>query len=285
MSTVLALLGRYEYVAMFAVLLLCGVGLPLPEEVTLLAAGLAVGWEQADFWLASAVCVAGILAGDAVIFFMGRRFGSQILAARITKFVLPERRQKRVAKYFVSHGNKTVFFARFFAGLRIGVYFYAGQHGIRWSRFLLFDLMGALISGPTSIWVGKFAASRIADPNEARQFATHLLHKGQHWLYIGVALLVVLMLAESLYNRRRDRLLNGNGRRTGEQAATPPPGEETQGPVEPTHDKAQILPLDAVSTPGLAGLPAAAASGRPNAPLPAVGEPTNHTRSAGDAAF
>lgn len=218
MNTVLNLLGRYQYVAMFGVLLLCGLGLPLPEEVTLISAGLAVGWEQADFVLASLVCVAGILAGDAVVFGLGRTVGPRLLGSRLMRFVLPERRQKRVAEFFGKHGNKTVFFARFFAGLRIGVYFYAGQHGMKWWKFLLFDLAGALISGPTSIWVGKFAASRIADPSEARWFATHLLHRGQHWIYTGIGLLLVLMLVHMLYNRRRDRIL-ASARLTGRQPA------------------------------------------------------------------
>jgi membrane protein DedA with SNARE-associated domain len=220
MNTVIDLLGRYKYIAMFAVLLACGLGLPLPEEFTLISSGLAVGWEQADFFLASAVCVAGILAGDALIFGLGRTVGPRLLGSRFMKLVLPERRQKRVGKFFGKHGNKTVFFARFFAGLRIGVYFYAGQHGMKWWKFLIFDLMGALISGPTSIWVGKFAASQIADPHEARHFATHLLHKGQHWLYTGVGLLVVVMLIDALYNRRRDRLL-ANRRGSGKQPTVP----------------------------------------------------------------
>lgn len=218
MNTVLDLLGRYKYLAMFSVLVACGLGLPLPEEVTLISSGLAVGWAQADFYLASVVCVLGILAGDAIVFGLGRMVGPRLLGSRLMRFLLPERRQKRVGQFFGKHGNKTVFVARFFAGLRIGVYFYAGQHGMKWWKFLLFDLAGALISGPTSIWVGKFAASQIADPIHARRAATHLLHKGQHWMYTGVALLVVVMLIHALYNRRRDRLL-AQGRATARAGA------------------------------------------------------------------
>ncbi len=212
MNTVLDLLGRYKYVAMFSVLFLCGLGLPLPEEVTLIASGMAVGWAQADFVVASAVCVLGILAGDMVVFGLGRWFGQPLLATRFMRFVLPQKRQDRVSRFFRHHGSKTVFFARFFAGLRIGVYFYAGQHGMKLWRFLAFDLAGALISGPTSIWVGKFAASQIADPHEASRFAARMLHRGQSWIYMAVGLLIVVMLVHALYNRRRDRLLNASRR-------------------------------------------------------------------------
>jgi membrane protein DedA with SNARE-associated domain len=210
MNTVLALVSEYKYVAMFCVLLLCGLGLPLPEEVTLISSGLAVGWGVADFWIASATCVCGILAGDCVVFFAGRHLGGRLLDSRIMRFLVPQRRQKRVAKFFAKHGTKTVFFARFFAGLRIGVYFYAGQHGTRFLTFILLDLAGAVISGPTSIWVGKFAAHKIADPALAHRYAADLLHRGQQWLYLAIGLLVATMIAHAVYNRIRDRrLANG----------------------------------------------------------------------------
>jgi membrane protein DedA with SNARE-associated domain len=212
MNTVLALVSEYKYVAMFCVLLLCGLGLPLPEEVTLISSGLAVGWGggEPSFLLTSLTCVIGILAGDCVVFFAGRNLGGRLLDSRVLRFLVPQRRQKRVAKFFAKHGSKTVFFARFFAGLRIGVYFYAGQHGMRFWSFIFLDLLGALISGPTSIWVGRFAATRIADPEAARHYATQILHRGQHWLYLGIGTLVAMMIAHALYNRVRDRrLANG----------------------------------------------------------------------------
>jgi membrane protein DedA with SNARE-associated domain len=205
MDSVLEILGRYRYLAMFTILVLCGVGLPLPEEVTLLASGLAVGWRQADFFLASIACVGGILAGDAVIFALGRYFGRRLLRTGPLRWLLPPRRQARVKRLFARHGNKTVFFARFFVGIRIGVYAYAGQHGMKWSRFLFLDLLGAMISGPTSIWIGKFAAERIADPEDAHAFAQHVLHRAQHWIYIGIGVLVVLGILHWLLSHRGER--------------------------------------------------------------------------------
>ena len=92
LEAVLGLLRSYKYAAMFGVLFLCGVGLTLPEEVTLIAAGLAVGWEEANFWLASVVCVAGILAGDSVIFGMGRYCGRWFLEARPMRWILSAKR-------------------------------------------------------------------------------------------------------------------------------------------------------------------------------------------------
>ena len=55
---VIEYLRRYKYLAMFSILFLCGLGLPIPEEVTLIASGLFVGWDEADFLYSSIACVA-----------------------------------------------------------------------------------------------------------------------------------------------------------------------------------------------------------------------------------
>ena len=60
---VLGWISKLKYAAMCGILFLCGVGLPIPEEVTLVTSGLLVGWKEADFFLASGACILGILAG------------------------------------------------------------------------------------------------------------------------------------------------------------------------------------------------------------------------------
>jgi len=226
LNSIQDLLYRYKYAAMFSILVLCGLGLPLPEEVTLLASGLAVGWRQADWFLASAACVSGILVGDSVVFALGRYWGKPFLASRPMRFLLPPRRQVKVQKLFAKHGVKTVFFARFFAGVRLGVYAYAGQHGMAWTRFILLDLVGALISAPASIWIGKFAAEKLADPDEARAFAEHVLKQGQVWIYIGIGLLIALGVLHWLWGRWASR-------RKPSPEAPPGEGRESESPRVP----------------------------------------------------
>jgi membrane protein DedA with SNARE-associated domain len=199
----LDVLKDYKYFAMFGILVLCGLGLPIPEEATLVISGLLVGWGGADFWLASAACVIGILVGDTVVFALGRFYGRRFLEIRLMRRVLTEKRQRKIGAIFARHGSKAVFGARFFAGIRIGVYAYAGQHGMSFFRFLLLDLLGALISGPTSIWLGKFAARTIADPADAEAFAKRILTTGQHWIYVVAALVALVFFLRWLLRRRQ----------------------------------------------------------------------------------
>ena len=201
MDNVLGLLQRYKYLAMFGILCLCGLGLPIPEELTLLAGGFAVGWEWADYFPSCLWCTAGILAGDSITFWIGRHFGARFFASRSVRLVLSTKRQARVRKAFSDHGNKTVFFARFVSGLRIGVYAYAGKHGMAWRRFVLLDFLGCLLSVPLTVFIGKFVAEELADPKKAADYAHKLLREGYTWLYYLLGVVLLSFVTHFVWNR------------------------------------------------------------------------------------
>lgn len=196
----------HKYVAMFGFLFLCGLGLPVPEEVTLVGSGLLVGWKEANFWISSVVCVTAIIAGDSMIFFLGRHYGQRFLRSRPMRLLFSPRKQRKVRKLFERNSSRAVFFARFFAGVRIGMYAYAGSHKMSWFRFALLDLLGALISGPTSIWLGEWAGQKFAsDKEEAVDRAREYASEFQHWLILVVVLTVTVLVTVWFIRRRRSQ--------------------------------------------------------------------------------
>lgn len=201
-ETVLWWLREYRYLAMFLAIFLSALGLPLPEEVTLIASGLAVGWDEADFVLASLACIAGILASDAFNFAMGRYCGRWFLRRRLVRVMLTPRRQRRIRRLFDRHGTTAVFLSRFVPVLRLGVHAYAGQHGIGWGKFLLLDSAGAVISGPLTILVGVCAARQLADPERAAEHAQSVVAGGSAWIWTAIAVAVVAIAVHRLWHRR-----------------------------------------------------------------------------------
>ena len=153
--------GRFHYLAPFAVLFLCGVGLPLPEEVTLLASGLLLHQGKVEFVPMAVVCSIAILLGDAIPFWLGRRFGMNALRVRWVRRIIHPERFARIEKRFQRHGNWAVFACRFFAGVRIPGYFMAGTLRMSYGRFLLLDGLGVMLTVPISIWLGKIFADQI----------------------------------------------------------------------------------------------------------------------------
>ena len=202
MDTVLDWLIRYAYLAMFGILTLCGVGLPLPEEVTLLGSGLLVGWHEADFVFSSIACSLGILAGDSIIFGLGYHLGGRFLLWPPMQLLLTPGRQAKVQQFFLRHGTKALFLARFFPGVRIGVYAYAGSQRIRWRRFLGLDGLGVLISAPTSILVGRWAGRAFADDRaQAIAMASARLLKLGQWAFLAALSAALLLVAYNMLGR------------------------------------------------------------------------------------
>ena len=203
MAIVLGWLIQYEYFAMLAILVLCGIGLPLPEEVTLLSSGLLVGWHEADFWLTSLVCSTGIVLGDSIIFGLGHHFGQRFLLSGPMQMILTPGRQGRVQHFFSRHGAKALFLARFFPGVRIGVYAYAGSQRLSWRRFILLDGLGVLVSCPASILVGRWAAQAFAnDRDQAMRMAAESMDRVSHWVALATALAIFALIAVQWFWRR-----------------------------------------------------------------------------------
>ncbi|GAB4296985.1 MAG: DedA family protein [Myxococcota bacterium] len=153
---VLETISTYAYVGMFLLLLACGFGLPMPEDVILFTSGYLCYKGIMALDVSIAVAMFGVLMGDSVIFFVGRKFGEGMRKGRLPwpfkKLFTPERLRK-IWGWFGNHGNKIIFFGRFAPGMRAPTFAVAGSSGMGYSRFLFWDGLAAMISVPLFIWL------------------------------------------------------------------------------------------------------------------------------------
>ena len=149
-----AYIEHFTYLGLFVVLLLCGLGMPIPEDVALLAGGYMVHRGITRYPITLAVSLVGVVAGDNSLFFLGRRFGTGWV--RYFGIGRPGRQVQieRIQKFMQRHGHRAIFYARFLAGLRALIYLSAGSFGVRPAIFLVYDLLGALISVPIVVTLG-----------------------------------------------------------------------------------------------------------------------------------
>jgi membrane protein DedA with SNARE-associated domain len=179
---------RYNYIAPFCVLMLCGLGAPLPEEVTLIGCGFLLSQEAVDFLPITLVCTAAILLGDSIPFWLGHHYGLAALKTRWVAKVLHPERFAKLERRFADSGNWAVFTCRFLPGLRIPGYFVAGTLRMSYLRFLTIDVIGVALSVPTSIWVSWKVFKKIGfDPDVASKEVSEF----NHVVWAGVALLLV----------------------------------------------------------------------------------------------
>ncbi|MBF0205634.1 MAG: DedA family protein [Oligoflexia bacterium] len=139
------------YSVLFGVLILCGFGLPLPEDIVLIIGGYLAYEELLNVHIMTAVGLTGVLIGDSTIFFLGRRFGPVLLKHKYISRLVTEEKISKAQKYMHKYGNRIFFIARFLPGLRSPVFFTGGSLQTRFHIFFLYDGFAAIISVP--VWV------------------------------------------------------------------------------------------------------------------------------------
>ncbi len=131
-------------------------GLPIPEEITLLASGFLVNLGFIRLYPTLAIVFVGILTGDLTIYSIGRKWGHGILTHRHLHEVFSEKRLERVRQFFRNHGSKTILIARFIAGFRVAAFLAAGTMGMKPVQFIVLDSLAALIMIPLLIALGYY---------------------------------------------------------------------------------------------------------------------------------
>lgn len=188
----------------FGILLLCGFGLPIPEDITLILCGYAtylhVGNRSSEAWAMAwgslGVGLAGVLIGDGIMFWLGRRWGTEL--ARIWPFrsIFGNGRLARTRVFLQEHGAKVLFTARFTPGLRSVVFFSSGTLGIPASRFLFYDGLAALLSVPALVLSSWYWGDHIAEVIRRAQ-------RAEHGLLIVIALVAAIVALKWWLGRRR----------------------------------------------------------------------------------
>ncbi len=145
----------------FLLLIACGLGLPIPEDISIVASGILVSAKTTSFFHAFVVCIVGILIGDSTIYWMGRLLGKKLFKLPVLSKIFHENLLSIGKTAFHRYGNKIIFLARFLPGLRAPIYFFAGSVKKPFFFFVLMDVIAASVSVPIWIYVGKIFAENI----------------------------------------------------------------------------------------------------------------------------
>ena len=131
------LIASYGYWAVFALVGLESLGIPLPGETALIIAGAYAGsTHNLSAWAVFAVASAAAIIGDNAGFWIGRKGGYRLARAYGPRIRLDEGKLKIARYLFDTYGPKVVFFGRFTAVLRTYAAFLAGASRMSWRRFL-----------------------------------------------------------------------------------------------------------------------------------------------------
>jgi membrane protein DedA with SNARE-associated domain len=193
------------YAIGFAVIVVCGLGLPLPEDITLLTMGYLTYLPMPDgsprphasVMLGTIAGFIGCMGGDGVMFGIGRRYGMSIIGRRPFSWLLTPGRLDRARRIMDQHGPKILFAARFMPGIRSVGYFTAGSLGTPYLRFLTYDGLAAMISVPFFVFSGWHWGSNI-------EWAIAQVHHAEHGMLALIGLVTVVTVLKAMRARRRE---------------------------------------------------------------------------------
>jgi membrane protein DedA with SNARE-associated domain len=147
-------LTQYGYIALFILLALGILGVPVPDETLIAAFGGMVA--QGHFHFASALVVTftGSMTGMMISYTIGRKVGKPLLD-RYGKWVrLTPNRLKSAEAWFNRYGSWSIIFGYFVPGLRHLSAYMAGISKLPLGRYLIYAASGALVFCTTFLLIG-----------------------------------------------------------------------------------------------------------------------------------
>jgi membrane protein DedA with SNARE-associated domain/rhodanese-related sulfurtransferase len=152
MDTWTSAIAQHGYVILSALVFLNELGLPVPAAIALLVAGAVAAHSvlQPQYLLGAAVLA--MLAGDTLMFLLGRFTGWWLLGALCRLSLNPESCILRSADSFYRHGSQLLVFAKFVPGINTMAPPLAGSMNMPLAKFLVLDLTGS------ALYVGSYFA-------------------------------------------------------------------------------------------------------------------------------
>lgn len=162
-------------------------GLLVPGVVMMFGFGALIAAGALEFWPVFAWAVAGAVAGDGLSFWLGRHFQGQLRG--FWPFSRHPQTLQRGVEFFEKYGGKSVAIGRFFGPVRAVIPLVAGMLGMRPWRFVVANLLSALLWAPAYLLPGVvFGASlELASEVAFRLVIILLLLLALLWLSFSLA--------------------------------------------------------------------------------------------------
>ncbi len=152
---------HFPYLGMFILLILGGVGLPFPEDATLILCGLLISTQVVRPVPALLTVYAGLLIADLTLHFIGRKYGRQIVThRRFHKWISPER-LSFLEKKFNRIGLLLILLGRHVAGLRAQIFLVSGIMRMPTLKFFITDAVSSIFTMALMIGAGYWGGNSL----------------------------------------------------------------------------------------------------------------------------
>ncbi|MBI4765156.1 MAG: DedA family protein [Deltaproteobacteria bacterium] len=189
---------HFPYLGLFLLLLFGGVGLPFPEDATLILCGFLISTQIVKPIPALIIVYAGLLIADLTLHFIGKKYGRQVVThRRFHKLISPERLSFLEDK-FNRRGILIILLGRHVAGLRAQLFLVSGIMEMPTLKFLMTDAVSSLLTMALMIGAGYWGGNSL-------KFLKQGLVRIEH---IAILVVIIFILFYSIYRYLKPKLIN-----------------------------------------------------------------------------
>ncbi len=184
-------------------------GLPIPEEMTLVSAGLVAymarhpeiypppyeGAVGVNLYLLATICFFAIFASDIFVYMLGKFFGKKIIQTNFFKKKIGTEVFDKINKWFNKYDVWACGIFRFTPGARFPGHMSCGLLGVPLWKFALIDGAAALISVPTQVLLVAFYGEIILSKVKEFKMA----------LGVVVGLVLIVYIIKKVIKRKRKK--------------------------------------------------------------------------------
>ncbi len=196
MPIALAFFVHYAYGILFLWVLVEQLGIPIPSIPVLLTAGTLSATHRLHASYALLVVLLACVIADSVWYFLGRRYGGSVLRLLCRLSLEASTCVAKTEGYFSKRGPVTLLFSKFVPGLSTVAAPIAGQTGMPYRRFILYDLAGSIIWAEAYLLTGRFFG-------DVAQKSTAFFHLLSHFAFGVFVLMVLGFMAYRVLKQRR----------------------------------------------------------------------------------
>jgi membrane protein DedA with SNARE-associated domain len=153
-DAILAAHGFLAYLLVLAALLAGSVGMPAPEDLTLIAAGVLCSLDQVNTWIMVATCYFGLILGDLIIYRIGWMTGPTLFRKKWFRRHISTKRLNAMRTNLHKRTMLTILVARHLFYIRTATFLMCGAVRISFARFVIMDAIAALITTPLMMGIG-----------------------------------------------------------------------------------------------------------------------------------
>jgi membrane protein DedA with SNARE-associated domain len=189
------LVEHFPYIGIFILLILGEIGLPFPEDATLILSGFLIAQKVTKPLPTFMVVYSGLLLTDFSLYWVGKKYGRKVIEHKRFRRILSAERLLTLEEKFRKWGIYVVFVGRHFLGIRAQIFLAAGVMRMSTLKFIMADAASAILTMTLMVGIGFLGGNSIEILQKDVKRVEH----------IGILILAILFTGWIVYKYFKNR--------------------------------------------------------------------------------